>query len=46
MHVVVCGWEGWWLSGGGGHNTGTMGSIDLYPLLRNYDVWGEIIGIN
>ena len=17
MHVVVCGWEGWWLSGGG-----------------------------
>ena len=20
--------------------------IDLYPLLRNYDVWGEIVGIN
>ena len=21
-------------------------TIDLYPLLRNYDVWGEIVGIN
>jgi len=20
--------------------------IDLYPLLRNYDVWGETVGIN
>jgi len=23
-----------------------MESIDLYPLLRNYDVWGETVGIN
>jgi len=21
-------------------------TIDLYPLLRNYDVWGETVGIN
>ena len=21
-------------------------AIDLYPLLRNYDVWGETVGIN
>ena len=23
-----------------------MASIIIYPLLRNYDVWGEIVGIN
>ena len=23
-----------------------VSAMDLYPLLRNYDVWGEIVGIN